>query len=73
MKCRHCSSEMTEGKAFAPTLVAGAPDFPGQTDLRGQTLSEGHGKLVIVNKCPSCGHSFMDAKPKPITDDNSTT
>lgn len=57
MKCRHCNQEMVPGKAFAPTVVVGLPDFPGQGDLRGQTMSDGPGKLVAVNKCPACGHS----------------
>lgn len=49
---------MQVGTALVSGMVAGLPDFPGQIDLRGQTLSPGGpGHLVDVLKCPDCGHS----------------
>jgi len=59
IKCRRCGTAMVDGEALAPTFINRLPDFPGQTDLRGQTLNPGPGEVVAVKKCPSCGHSFI--------------
>ena len=58
MRCKKCDTEMVDGVAMAPTWVPGIPDFPGQTDLRGQTMHMGgSGRLANVQKCPECGYS----------------
>ena len=58
MKCRKCKTEMAEGIAMAPTFIRGLPDYPGQTDFRGQTVHMGgSGRIADVHKCPECGHS----------------
>lgn len=54
---------MTDGTALKNTVSAGLPDFPGQTDLRGQTFTEnGPAQLVGVLKCESCGYSVTAGK-----------
>lgn len=70
--CRRCGCTMYSGQAFAPTSVAGLPDFPGgyEPSLHGQTMVEGHGVMVAVWKCSGCGHSVMaepggNVKPLP--------
>lgn len=57
-RCRKCGGEMQLGKALQPTARAGIPDFPGQVDMRGQTVCMGPGVLVDAWKCKSCGHSY---------------
>ena len=57
-KCKRCQGSMRVGIALANTLTAGMPDFLGQTDMRGQTMSYGGpGKLIPVSKCSACGWS----------------
>ena len=58
MRCPRCDVDLVPGQALQNTLVAGLPDFPGQTDIEGQTLSPGGpGRLVDVRTCPDCGYS----------------
>lgn len=58
-KCRHCHVDMVRGTALANTLIAGTPDFIGET--RGITLSfGGRGRIILVRKCPKCGHSISE-------------
>lgn len=57
MICHRCNVEMLPGVALVPGLRAGLPDFPGEPYQRGQTLSEGPGRMGPVLKCPQCGHS----------------
>ena len=57
-RCRKCGGEMRPGKATGQTWKPGIPDFPGQTDLRGQTMHVGGpGKLIDAMKCVDCGWS----------------
>lgn len=49
---------MKASKGFVNTPEIGCPDFQGQNDLRGQTMSmTGTTKLINVWKCVECGHS----------------
>jgi hypothetical protein len=49
---------MREGQALQNTISTGIPDFPGATDLAGQTFSfTGPAKMVRVLKCVDCGYS----------------
>lgn len=72
--CRRCGCTMYSGQAFAPTSVAGLPDFPGgyEPSLHGQTMVEGHGVMVAVWKCSCCGHSVM-AEPSALAKRLSST
>jgi hypothetical protein len=55
MRCNRCNVEMTEGKALAQTITAGAPDFHGSDVV---TFSAGGpGRIVPCWKCPKCGRS----------------
>lgn len=57
--CKKCGGETKDSKALLNQWVA-AVDFPGQTDMRGCTMSRrGKAKLHDVKKCTSCGHSFI--------------
>lgn len=59
MKCRKCGGKTKLGKALQNTPSLGLPDFPGQKDLKGQTVSmTGPPKMYRVHKCQDCGHSF---------------
>ena len=66
MKCRKCKIEMVDGVAIAQTWKPGLPDFPGQTDLRGRTMTPGGpGRIANVQKCPQCGYSVeIDLAPE---------
>lgn len=61
--CGRCQAATLQiGLAIEQTFVAGIPDFPGQTDSLGQTISPGGpGKLIHVIKCKSCGASWRFA------------
>lgn len=57
-RCQRCNGEMREGQALQNTISTGIPDFPGATDLAGQTFSfTGPAKMVRVLKCVDCGYS----------------
>lgn len=62
--CEKCQGGTLQiGLAIEQTYVAGIPDFPGQSDMDGQTISPGGpGKLIHVIKCKSCGASWRCAK-----------
>jgi len=56
MTCKKCGGEMKPGQAHARTLVAGMPDFIGDTEAT--TFSAGGpGKLIDCMKCEDCGWS----------------
>jgi len=60
LKCKKCDVEMVDGVAMKEGWTAGIPDFPGQTDTRGQTFSpSGQSQMVNVQKCPQCGYSVQ--------------
>jgi len=60
MKCKNCDVEMVEGVGLRERYTSGVPDFPDQTDERGQTFyPSGHSNMVNVLKCPDCGHSVI--------------
>ena len=60
--CRECGCRMKSGEALQNTPCVGISDFPGQTDLRGQTMTmTGPPKMVNVWKCEYCGHSISAA------------
>lgn len=62
-KCRKCYVVMVRGIALQNTPSYGIPDFPGQTDLRGQTMTmDGPVVKVSVWKCPQCGHSIANTE-----------
>lgn len=57
-----CFGLLKPGVATGQTYTTGVPDFPGQEDLEGQTISPGGpGKLVPCLKCDSCGHSITES------------
>jgi len=60
MKCKKCGATIfKKSKALLNTIESGVPDFPGQTDLTGQTMSmTGPPILIDCWKCAGCGHSF---------------
>lgn len=65
LKCPRpsCPGVMRKGKALLNTPEYGTPDFPGQTDLRGQTFTmTGPAGVVAVLKCSVCGHSVQSEK-----------
>jgi hypothetical protein len=50
---------MKQGIATGQTWTSGVPDFPGQTDTRGQTMiPSGPGKVIQCLKCEKCGYSI---------------
>lgn len=56
--CPRRNVQLQPGIAIQQGYVTGLPDFPGQTDLQGQTMSPGGpGAVVPVDKCPACGFS----------------
>jgi len=60
-ECKKCGTPLQPGQAIAQTWTTGVPDFPGQTDLNGQTMSPGGpGQLVGCLKCPQCGWSVTE-------------
>lgn len=60
--CKRCKILMEQGIATAQTYVGGEPDFFG--DTRSSTFTAGGpGFLMVVWKCPKCGHSISGVAP----------
>lgn len=58
IRCRRCGGKMNSGSALKNTAVCGTPDFHGQKDLIGQTMSDsGQAETIEVLKCELCGYS----------------
>ena len=69
--CPKCKTGVM-GSGFALTddiIVYGTPDFPGQTDMNGQTVTlKSSGTRYPAEKCDACGYSrFADHEIKPTT------
>lgn len=61
VRCFKCGGDVKTGIALQNTPTFGVPDFPNQTDLRGQTFTmDGPPKLIECLKCCHCGHSFKN-------------
>jgi hypothetical protein len=57
---------MVAGQALVNAPRFGLPDFTGQADMVGQTFTnDGPTSVVVVLKCPNCGHSALTAEPFP--------
>lgn len=60
--CRVCGDTSKPSTGLLNGLVS-FNDFGNDAGLRGSTQSRvGEAKLVEVNKCPSCGHSWIPNK-----------
>jgi len=61
MNCPRCKVQMKPGIATGQTYVGGMPDF--DSDTHSSTFSAGGpGFLMVVWKCPKCGHSLSVVK-----------
>lgn len=57
--CFKCGGSMKPSKAFINEMVS-SNDFGNDAGQRGTTLSPvGKPKLINVNKCSCCGHSYQ--------------
>ena len=58
--CRVCNTEAKPSKALINELVNGK-GTPANLTFRGETVSRlGKPKLIDCNKCPNCGHSWVN-------------